>query len=129
MPLMVISPAVFFSRSAMTRRNVVLPQPEGPMKETKSPFSTERLTPVSAVNGPSAVWKVRPRSFAETTVSDGDMQLIFRRLAQRGFRQTACPYSALQSALSAVSLQERKSPARAGKREDGGEKAGWVSDA
>ncbi len=38
MPLTVIVPEVGFSRSAMTRRNVVLPQPEGPMKETKSPF-------------------------------------------------------------------------------------------
>jgi hypothetical protein len=37
MPLTQIDPSVGFSRSAMTRRNVVLPQPDGPMKETNSP--------------------------------------------------------------------------------------------
>jgi len=34
MPLTSIVPDVIGSRSAMTRRRVVLPQPEGPMSET-----------------------------------------------------------------------------------------------
>ena len=38
MPLTVIVPAVGCSRSAMTRRSVVLPQPDGPMNETNSPL-------------------------------------------------------------------------------------------
>jgi hypothetical protein len=44
MPLTVISPALACSRSAMTLSKVVLPQPDGPMKDTKSPSSTVRLT-------------------------------------------------------------------------------------
>jgi hypothetical protein len=44
----VIVPAVGCSRSAMTRRNVVLPQPDGPMKETNSPLPIVRSTLDSA---------------------------------------------------------------------------------
>ena len=40
MPLTVMVPPVGRSRSAMTRSNVVLPQPDGPMNETNSPRST-----------------------------------------------------------------------------------------
>src|SRR3954470_24138745 len=67
MPLMVIEPAVGCSRSAMTRSSVVLPQPDGPMKETNSPCPISRLTSLSATTSPSLVWKVRPRCCAETT--------------------------------------------------------------
>src|SRR5690606_24040238 len=67
MPLTVIVPAVGCSRSAMTRRNVVLPQPEGPMNETNSPLLMSRLTSESATTSPSLVAKVSPRPLAETT--------------------------------------------------------------
>jgi hypothetical protein len=39
MPLTVIVPPVGCSSAATTRRKVVLPQPDGPMKLTKSPLS------------------------------------------------------------------------------------------
>src|SRR5437868_8481112 len=69
MPLTVIVPALDFSRSAMTRRSVVLPQPDGPISETKSPSSTVILTSESARTGPSAVSKVRLRSRASITAA------------------------------------------------------------
>ena len=57
MPLTRIAPLVGVSRSATARRSVVLPQPDGPMKETNSPRATFRLTLLSACTGPSAVSK------------------------------------------------------------------------
>jgi hypothetical protein len=67
MPLTVIVPAVGCSRSAMTRRKVVLPQPDGPMNETNSPLPIVRSTLDSACTGPSLVWNVSPKPFASTT--------------------------------------------------------------
>src|SRR5688572_10660248 len=72
MPLTLIVPDVGCSRSAITRRNVVLPQPEGPMKETNSPLLISRLTSVRATTSPSRVEKVRPSPLAETTVVRSD---------------------------------------------------------
>src|SRR5687767_1937404 len=37
----------------MIRRSVVLPQPDGPRKQTNSPGSTERLTPRRAMKPPN----------------------------------------------------------------------------
>ena len=51
-----------------TGGNVVLPQPDGPMKETNSPLSTVRFTSDRAWTGPSLVSNVRERSRAETTL-------------------------------------------------------------
>jgi len=48
MPFTVTAPPVGCSRSAITRSSVVLPQPEGPMKLTKSPAFTVRFTADSA---------------------------------------------------------------------------------
>src|SRR5260221_6220272 len=45
----------------MIRIKVVLPQPEGPMKETNSPALICRLISDRAKTGVSAVWKVNPR--------------------------------------------------------------------
>src|SRR5690348_4673121 len=73
MPLTLIVPEVGFSKSAMTRRNVVLPQPDGPMKETNSPLATSRLISASALTGPSLVSKVRLSRRAETTVAPLDI--------------------------------------------------------
>jgi len=55
----------------MTRKNVVLPQPEGPMNETNSPLWISRLTSLSALTGPSLVAKVRLSPCAETTLAAG----------------------------------------------------------
>src|ERR1700727_1220974 len=57
MALTRIEPLLGFSRSATARRSVVLPQPDGPMKETNSLRATLRLTSLSACTGPSAVLK------------------------------------------------------------------------
>ncbi len=51
----------------MTRSSVVLPQPDGPMKETNSPLEMDSEMPDSASTGPSLVWKVSDRSRADTT--------------------------------------------------------------
>jgi hypothetical protein len=57
MPLTRIEPLVGISRSATARSSVVLPQPDGPMKETNSPRATLRSTLRKAATGPSAVSK------------------------------------------------------------------------
>src|ERR1700747_3086513 len=67
MPFTSSVPDVGCCRSAITRSIVVLPQPEGPMKETKSPSATCRLTLESASTRPSAVSKVREIFWASTT--------------------------------------------------------------
>src|SRR5919112_6191443 len=67
MPLTVSVPEVGVSRAATQRRKVVLPQPEGPMKLTNSPFATESETSLSACTGPSAVWKTRLTPLASMT--------------------------------------------------------------
>jgi hypothetical protein len=54
-PAWVMRPLLAGSRPAMARSSVVLPQPEGPRKDTNSPAATARLTRCSA-------WKV-PKLF------------------------------------------------------------------
>src|SRR5512137_2063562 len=46
-------PDVGFSKPAMIRRAVVLPQPDGPRNVTSSPSLTSRLTPSTAVTARS----------------------------------------------------------------------------
>jgi hypothetical protein len=46
------------------RRNVVLPQPEGPTTEMKSPRSTATSIACSACNSPKALPRLRICSFA-----------------------------------------------------------------
>ncbi len=60
-------PDVARSRSAMTRSSVVLPQPDGPIRETNSPCPTFRSMCDSAWTGPSAVSKVSERSWMAMT--------------------------------------------------------------
>ena len=60
MPLTVRVPSVGCSNAAMARRKVVLPQPDGPMKDTKSPRRIVSDTSFSACTGPSPVWNVSP---------------------------------------------------------------------
>src|SRR5919109_5477810 len=52
-PAIWMSPAVGYSRPAIMRRVVVLPQPEGPSKHTTSPASTLRSTRSTAVRSPN----------------------------------------------------------------------------
>src|SRR6185437_3698443 len=61
-----MEPPVARSRSAMTRSSVVLPQPDGPISDTKSPLLTVRLMSLSAVTGVSAVWNTRLRPAIST---------------------------------------------------------------
>src|ERR1700676_50378 len=58
MPLTSSVPDVGCCRSAIRRSIVVLPQPEGPMKETNSPSAISRLTFASASTLPSDVSNV-----------------------------------------------------------------------
>ncbi|CRZ52762.1 Uncharacterised protein [Vibrio cholerae] len=46
-------PEVGRSNPAMARNKVVLPQPEGPRKQTNSPFSIDKLISFNAVNEPN----------------------------------------------------------------------------
>ena len=63
-------PAVGCSRSAIVRKNVVLPQPEGPMKLTNSPLLMVSDTSFNACTGPSLVVNVSDRFDAEITGDD-----------------------------------------------------------
>src|ERR1700761_902757 len=67
MPLTSSDPELGCCRSAITRSMVVLPQPDGPMKDTNSPSATARSTCDSASTRPSAVSKVSEISLASTT--------------------------------------------------------------
>ena len=51
-PAISMLPASCASRPAITRSSVVLPQPEGPRKQTSLPFSTSSETSSSAVKAP-----------------------------------------------------------------------------
>src|SRR5258708_2145414 len=68
LPSMLIAPADGFSRPAMQRSVVVLPQPEGPSNTTISPAGTGKLTP-STAGRPAANCLRRSR-----TSSDADMR-------------------------------------------------------
>src|SRR5437588_7089568 len=72
MPLTSSVPFEGCCKSAITRNIVVLPQPDGPMKETNSPSAICRLTLESASTRPSAVSKVREMFCASTTSLRGE---------------------------------------------------------
>jgi hypothetical protein len=65
---------------------VVLPQPEGPMKETNSPSVTVKSTWDRAKTGPSAVSKVKPKSFAAMTVAATKLSLFLLIRFRQGYR-------------------------------------------
>src|ERR1700722_17315997 len=67
MPLTDNEPEVGCCKSAITRSIVVLPQPDGPMKETNSPSAICRSTLDKASTRPSAVSNVSEIAFASTT--------------------------------------------------------------
>src|SRR6266567_2346532 len=67
MPLTSNDPLDGCCRSAITRNIVVLPHPDGPIKDTNSPSATCRLTSESASTRPSAVSKVSEIFWASTT--------------------------------------------------------------
>src|SRR6185503_18847187 len=52
LPAMITSPAVARSRPAIMRSVVVLPQPDGPRRQTTSPALTERSASLTATNSP-----------------------------------------------------------------------------
>jgi hypothetical protein len=51
-PAICTSPAVGWSKPAMSRSDVVLPQPEGPRKEWKEPRAMAKLTRSTALTSP-----------------------------------------------------------------------------
>ena len=65
----------------MTRIRVVLPQPDGPMKETNSPWRTVRSMSASAKTGWSAAWKISDSRRMSMTVSAASASPTTRRLA------------------------------------------------
>src|SRR5690606_2102094 len=60
-----MSPDVGSTRSATRRIRVVLPQPEGPMRLTKSPWATSRFASSSATASPLPTRKTMPTSRME----------------------------------------------------------------
>ena len=54
-------PAVWMSSPAIARSRVVLPQPEGPRKQTNSPSRTSSEMSASAVNSPNFFVRRRTR--------------------------------------------------------------------
>src|SRR6266496_4210163 len=53
LPAMMMSPDVTRSRPAIMRKVVVLPQPEGPSRQTTSPAATERSASFTATKSPN----------------------------------------------------------------------------
>ena len=51
-PPIITRPAVGALKPAISRRRVVLPHPEGPRRQTRSPFSTARLTSFTTARSP-----------------------------------------------------------------------------
>src|SRR5229473_5425402 len=72
MPLTRSAPDDGCWRSAITRNIVVLPQPDGPIKETNSRSAICRLTLERASTRPSAVSKVSEMLCASTTSRPGE---------------------------------------------------------
>ena len=66
-------PLVGFSKSAITRNNVVLPQPLGPIKDTKSPELTCKLISESACTGSVCVSNVRHKLLMSIDVDFEDL--------------------------------------------------------
>src|SRR5258708_27809936 len=65
-------PPVTSSRPAIRRRSVVLPQPDGPTKTTKEPFSISRFASLMMLTGPndlrtlwSVIWPMISGPFAD----------------------------------------------------------------
>ncbi|MNL67887.1 hypothetical protein D3C87_1925310 [compost metagenome] len=56
LPLIEIEPPVGVSKPAIMRSTVVLPQPDGPRKETNSPLLIVMLKPWTTVTGPNDFW-------------------------------------------------------------------------
>src|SRR6266487_3256577 len=56
-----ISPPSGLSRPAISRKVVVLPQPDGPSSDTNSPLSTARLSPLTAPKSPNRLCKLSSR--------------------------------------------------------------------
>src|SRR5687768_2441571 len=54
-PFCTMRPALWVSRPAMMRSSVVLPQPEGPSRQTNSPWATDRLTSRRATKAPKCL--------------------------------------------------------------------------
>src|SRR6185295_18502100 len=54
-PFCTTRPALCISRPAMMRSRVVLPQPDGPSKQTNSPWATDRLTSRRATKLPKCL--------------------------------------------------------------------------
>jgi hypothetical protein len=65
-PSSLTSPALAGSRPATMRRNVVLPQPEGPTTAMNSPRSTTRSMSCSARNSPNDLPRWEICSFSAT---------------------------------------------------------------
>src|SRR3954466_13103867 len=61
-----IRPAVCVSRPATMRSRVVLPQPDGPRKQTNSPFATSRSMSLSASKDPNDLRMPSRRRYSAT---------------------------------------------------------------
>ena len=60
-PPISIVPSSCGSRPAIARSSVVLPQPDGPRKQTNSPLVTSSETSLSATNAPKRLTRLRMR--------------------------------------------------------------------
>src|SRR6476469_7995323 len=87
-PLTRIVPAVGFSKPAIIRSVVVLPQPEGPRNETNSPFSTARLKSITTGVTPNTFWTpVSSRNamrLLAALAGAGDGDLVARATPEHG---------------------------------------------
>src|SRR6185369_9291431 len=84
-----ISPSDGSRKPAISRKVVVLPQPEGPSRQTSCPWSTRKLTSSTTTSGPKRL--VRPRSSTDAKSHHSQDSLA---------RLCAAPLSAACSSLN-----------------------------
>src|SRR5436190_22545160 len=82
LPATTTSPLETLSSPAMTRRVVVLPQPDGPRRQTTSPAATDRSTSLTAVKEPKRLVTLRSSmvdmSALHGAEGDGPQQMVLQ---------------------------------------------------
>ena len=101
LPATTIAPAVGSSKPATILSTVVLPQPEGPRKETNSPAPTSRLKSWTTVVGPIGFADVLDR---EERVGHGFRLSQFGRLADLGAKRDRIWISDMQPQVIAKAM-------------------------
>src|SRR5687767_850090 len=80
-PASSMRPALCTSSPAMMRSSVVLPQPEGPRKQTNSPLAMSRSMPDSALNAPNSLRMPASRRYGAALTEGGSLLFALAAVA------------------------------------------------